>query len=125
MHVLLAVTAIGFAFAHSAVLVAIGVAAWVLDLLLRYVWMAGEVVGGGSGEGNREAWVLGLLLRHVWMAGAVVGGGSGAGNREARVLDLLLRYVWMAGGAFISRPPPFLPPTFRPFALQPHSDLNR
>ena len=45
VHVLLAIATIGFAFAHSAILVAIGVAAWVLDLLLRYVWMAGGVMG--------------------------------------------------------------------------------
>lgn len=58
VHVLLALVAIGFAFAHSAALVAIGVAAWALDLLLRYVWMAGEVgvswgQGGVRGRGGK------------------------------------------------------------------------
>ena len=40
-HIVLAIATIGFAFAHSAVLILIGVSAWALDLLIRYVWMAG------------------------------------------------------------------------------------
>ena len=43
-HMLLAACIVGFAFAHSAALVAVGLVAWLLDLTIRYVWMAGEGV---------------------------------------------------------------------------------
>ena len=34
------------AFVHNAILVAIGLAVWVLDLLMRYAYMAGACKGG-------------------------------------------------------------------------------
>ena len=42
------VLTIGAAFVHNAGLVAVGLVAWVLDMVIRYIWMAG-VHGAGWG----------------------------------------------------------------------------
>ena len=50
MHVFMALATIAFAICHTATLVAIGFAAWLIDLAVRYVWMASEWLASALGH---------------------------------------------------------------------------
>ena len=49
MHAFMALATIAFAICHTATLVAIGFAAWMIDLAVRYVWMARESLASALG----------------------------------------------------------------------------